>query len=227
MWIAKNIIAILLAVIFSLLTLITFPFNFKGWISYYILKVWSNLTLFILGVKVNVFGRENIPHLGGNVYIANHSSYLDILVLTAKVPDKVKMVYKREMNKIPLLSWAMQAAGYIPIDRTNLKSSLRALEKAARKVKKGLSMIIYPEGTRTRDGKVGEFKRGMFYLAEKAGTDIIPLSVTNTAVLMPIGSFQVKSGIINLVIGKPMKYSKDKEFSVRAREVVVENLKQV
>ena len=189
MWIVKNIIAIILAVIFSLLTLITFPINFKGWISYYVLKVWSSLTLVVLGVKVNVFGRENIPRIGGNVYIANHSSYLDILVLTAKVPDKVKMVYKREMNKIPLFSWAMRAAGYVSIDRTNLKGSLRALEKAAKKVKKGISMIIYPEGTRSRNGKVGEFKRGMFYLAEKAGADVIPISVTNTANLMPVGAF--------------------------------------
>jgi 1-acyl-sn-glycerol-3-phosphate acyltransferase len=226
-WIVKNSIAILLAVVFSLLTLVTFPFNFKGWVSYYILKVWSNLTLFILGVKVSVFGRENIPRIGGNVYIANHSSYLDILVLTAKVPDKVKMVYKSEMNKIPLLSWAMRAAGYVPIERTNLKSSLRSLERAAVKVKNGISMIIYPEGTRTRTGKIGEFKRGMFLLAEKAGTDIIPLSVTNTAALMPISSMKVKPGIVNIVIGKPMKYSKDKEFSVRAREQVIKNLKPI
>ncbi|MCI0715230.1 MAG: 1-acyl-sn-glycerol-3-phosphate acyltransferase [Chlorobi bacterium] len=191
------------------------------------MKVWTNIVLFIYGIKVNVYGAENIDPSKGKIYIANHSSYLDIFVQLAKLPDNVRMIYKREINKVPILGWAMLAVGFIPIDRENIRSAMKSLDRASEKVKKGLSVVIYPEGTRTKDGDVGEFKRGMFYLADKSQADIIPVSMSGTFELMPSGSLKVKPGNVNVVIGKPVKYRKDKELLNEIRNIVTENLKPV
>jgi len=188
------------------------------------MRVWTRGTLFILGVRIRVIGKENIIPGTGKVYISNHASYLDIFTQLAYLPDSVRMIYKKEINKVPVLGWAMMAAGFISIDRENIRSAMKSLEKAAEKIKNGFSIVIYPEGTRTRDGSVGEFKRGMFFLADKAKADIVPVSIVNSFGLMPGGSGRVKSGTITMVIGKPLKYKKDKAFLNEIRDVVIKNM---
>jgi 1-acyl-sn-glycerol-3-phosphate acyltransferase len=152
---------------------------------------------------------------------------MDIFVQLAKLPDNVRMIYKKEINRIPILGWAMLCAGFVPIDRVNIRDAMRSLDKAAVKIKKGLSVVIYPEGTRTKNGSVDEFRRGMFFLADRSEADIIPVSLSGTFELMPIGSRKVKSGTVNMVIGKPVRYRKDKELLSKIRNIVIENLKQV
>jgi 1-acyl-sn-glycerol-3-phosphate acyltransferase len=227
MWLLKNSVVILYSFLVAILSILIFPVDYKHKLSNLLMKVWTNFVLFIYGIKVNVYGGENIDASKGKIYIANHSSYLDIFVQLAKLPDNVRMIYKKEINKVPLLGWAMLAAGFIPIDRENIRSAMKSLGKASEKVKKGLSVVIYPEGTRTKDGKTGEFKRGMFYLADKSQADIIPVSMSGTFELMPGGSLKVKSGKVNMVIGKPVKYRKDKELLNEIRNIVIENLKPV
>lgn len=225
MWLIKNFIVILYSLLIAILSILVFPFDYRHNVSDFLMKVWTNIVLFIYGVKVNVYGAENVNPSKGNIYISNHSSYLDIFIHLAKMPDNVRMIYKKEINKIPILGWAMLAAGFVPLDRGNIRSAMKSLDKTAEKIKKGLSVVIYPEGTRTKDGTVGEFKRGMFFLADKAETDIIPVSLTNTFGLMPTGSASVKPGVVNMVIGKPVKYRKDKELLNEIRTIVIENLK--
>lgn len=227
MWLIKNLFVILFSLFIAISTLLVFPFNYKGKVQDVLLRIWCRGSLFIWGVKVNVFGKENVDSSKGKVYISNHASYLDIFVQLAWLPDSVRMIYKKEINRIPLLGWAMLAAGFVPIDRKNLKSGLASLHKGAEKIKRGLSIMIYPEGTRTEDGNIGEFKRGMFYLAEKAECDIIPVSMSGTYELMPRGTLKVKSGVVNMVISKPMSYKKDKAFLNEIKEVVINNLKPV
>ncbi|MCI0449532.1 MAG: 1-acyl-sn-glycerol-3-phosphate acyltransferase [Chlorobi bacterium] len=227
MWLLKNSVVILYSFLIAIGSILIFPLDYKHKLSNLLMKVWTNIVLFIYGIKVNVYGAENIDPSKGKIYIANHSSYLDIFVQLAKLPDNVRMIYKREINKVPILGWAMLAVGFIPIDRENIRSAMKSLDRASEKVKKGLSVVIYPEGTRTKDGDVGEFKRGMFYLADKSQADIIPVSMSGTFELMPSGSLKVKPGNVNVVIGKPVKYRKDKELLNEIRNIVTENLKPV
>lgn len=227
MWLVKNFVFSLFSIIIAVLTLLTKPVNFKGKAANLLLKIWCNGTLFLYGVKVNVFGKENVSSPNGKIYISNHLSYLDIFVLLAKVPDNIRMIYKKEINRIPLISWAMLAAEFVPIDRRNVRSALGSLDKAARKIKKGLSFVIFPEGTRSPDGSVREFKRGMFLITEKVDADVVPVSISNTNNLLPRGSMRVKKGIVNLVIGKPLKPKKDREFLNEIRDIIISNLKPV
>jgi 1-acyl-sn-glycerol-3-phosphate acyltransferase len=227
MWLVKNFVFSLYAILIAVLVLIFSPFDYKRKISFIILKVWTNGVLFLYGVKVNVTGKENITEHSGKVYVSNHSSYLDIFVLLAKLPDNVRIIYKKEINKLPLISWAMRASGFVPIDRDNVRDSLKALDIAAKKIGTGLSFVIFPEGTRSKNGSVSEFKRGVFFLTEKAKVDIVPVSLTNSNNLWGINSLKIKPGKVNLVIGKPMNYKKDKTFLNEVRDEVINNLKEV
>jgi 1-acyl-sn-glycerol-3-phosphate acyltransferase len=227
MWLVKNFVFSVFSIVIAVLTLLTKPVNFKGKAANSLLKIWCNGTLFLYGVKVNVFGGGNVSSRTGKVYVSNHLSYLDIFVLLAKVPDNIRMIYKKEINRLPLIGWAMLAAEFVPIDRRNIRSALGSLDKAARKIKKGLSFVIFPEGTRSPDGCVKEFKRGIFMITEKVDADVVPVSISNTNNLMPRGSLRIKKGIVNLVIGGPLRPKKDREFLNEIRDIIISNLKPV
>jgi 1-acyl-sn-glycerol-3-phosphate acyltransferase len=224
MWLIRNLIVISFSLFIAIVSILIFPIDPGKNISNFVLRMWTRGTLYIFGVKVIVEGAENITPGEGKVYISNHASYLDIFTEVAYLPDNVRMIYKREINKIPLLGWAMVAAGFVSIDRENVRSAMKSLDQAAGRIKKGLSIVIYPEGTRTRDGSVGEFKRGMFFLADKAKADIVPVTIVNSFNLMPGGSGRVKPGTIKMIIDKPIKYRKDKELLNEIRDIVVKNL---
>ncbi len=227
MWLFKNLAAMMWSFLIAILSILIFPIDYKRKVSNPLMKIWTNTVLFIYGIKVNVFGAENVEASKGKIYISNHASYLDIFVQLAKLPDNVRMIYKKEINRIPVLGWAMWSVGFVALDRVKIRSAMKSLDKAAKKVREGLSVVIYPEGTRTLDGKIGEFKRGMFFLADKSQADIVPVSLSGTFELMPMGTMRVKPGTVNMVIGKPVKYRKDKELLNEIRNTVIENLKPV
>jgi len=187
------------------------------------MKIWTNAVLFIYGIKVKVYGEENIDPAKGKIYISNHASYMDIFVQLAKLPDNVRMIYKKEINRVPVLGWAMLCAGFVPLDRKRVREAMKSLDKAASRMRKGLSVVIYPEGTRTTDGTIGEFKRGMFFLADKAKADIIPVTLKGTYEIMPMGSSRVRPGTVEMIIGKPVAYKKDKQLLEELRSTVVSN----
>lgn len=227
MWRVKNFFAILISVFVAITVLLTYPADIKGKLSNKILKLWTNIILLIFGVKVITEGTENITNGRGKIYISNHCSYLDIFILLAKVPDNFRMIYKKEINRIPPLGWAMLAAKFIPIDRKNVRSSLKSLDKATERIKNGISVLIFPEGTRSKNGSVGEFKRGMFMIAQKSDAELIPVSLSNSGKLMPIGSLRIKPGTVKLVIDKPVKYSEDRFFLDNLRQKIISNIKSI
>jgi len=148
---------------------------------------------------------------------------MDIFVQLAKLPDNVRMIYKKEINRVPILGWAMYCAGFVALNRDKIREAMKSLDKAAERVRKGLSVVIYPEGTRTKDGSIGEFKRGMFFLADKAKADIIPVTLKGTFEIMPMGSSRVRPGTVEMIIGKPVAYQKNKQLLEELRSTVVSN----
>jgi len=155
--------------------------------------------------------------------MCNHQSFVDIFVLLANLPADFRFIMKKELMKIPILGPAMKRAGYMDIERENPKQSLRQLNLALEKIKNGSSVLIFPEGTRSPDGKLLPFKKGGFYLALNSGCDIVPLYIKGTHEIAPKGSWTMKKGEYVLFIGKPISV---KEYSRKDIEKLMEKVRE-
>jgi 1-acyl-sn-glycerol-3-phosphate acyltransferase len=191
--------------IFSLWGIILSIFNKEGrWVHRYCAVPWAKTILFICGVRVEVRGLENVKANSPRIYMSNHQSYFDIFTLLAGLPVDFKFILKQELMKIPLLGWAMKGARYISIDREDGRKAIISMNKAAERIRNGASVLIFPEGTRSEDGVVGEFKKGGFLLALKSGCDIVPVAIDGSRNIVPKGSRKVNKGTIFFNIGKPI-----------------------
>jgi 1-acyl-sn-glycerol-3-phosphate acyltransferase len=146
-------------------------------------RVWARHFLFLLGAKVIVEGRENMPEDDRVCLICNHQSQLDILVIMAWSGKTPGFVAKRELMYVPMLNFWMLLVHCVFIARKSVRKSARAIERGAEAIKRGNPMVIFPEGTRSKTGRVGEFKPGSLKLATKAGAVIVPVTLINTASL--------------------------------------------
>ena len=138
------------------------------------------------------------------VYVANHQSQFDIPALVLAMPAEFRMVAKRELLHIPIFGWALWLAGFVFIDRTDRDRAIERLEKTVRILRKGISVVVFAEGTRSRDGRLLPFKKGGFILALKAGLPIVPVSIRGGREILPKGSLRVRPGAIDVVFGAPI-----------------------
>lgn len=176
----------------------------RGGIYDWASKDWSRDILRAAGTPVIVEGLENIPRDQPVIYASNHSSMFDIWALSATLPDSVRFVAKKELFKIPLLGPAMRAAGHIPIDREARKKAFEAYNEAARTIKRGVTPVVFPEGTRSRTGELLPFKNAPFALAIAAQVPVVPIYVHNTFQILPKGAWRLRPRPIHLLIGKPI-----------------------
>lgn len=174
----------------------------KGNLVHSIGRTWSRLILFLSGVEVAVTGLENIPRGRPIVILSNHQGAFDIPVLQGFIPLQFRWVAKRSLFKIPLIGWAMSLAGYVAIDRENAASAYKSMEDAAGLIKRGTSVLIFPEGTRSVTGELLPFKKGAFVIAEKSGMDIVPVGIKGTRDIMKKGSLLIRPDRVTLSIGK-------------------------
>ena len=191
-------------------------------------NIWAKMLLQVASTKVEIIGTENVQVGKPQIFMANHQSDIDILIVLAYLPGQFRWIVKKELFNIPLFGKAMRNAGYIEIDRRHHEKAMMSLNEAARKIKEGKSVMSFPEGTRTLDGKVKPFKQGMFHLALKSGVPIVPISIINAGKVMPKRSLLVKPGKVSLVIDKEIdvsKYSMEnrQELIDRVRNVIIKN----
>jgi 1-acyl-sn-glycerol-3-phosphate acyltransferase len=171
------------------------------WLS----KVFSKGILLIAGVKLKVTGLENFDHKAVYIFASNHVSQFDIPVLQYVIPNRFSIVFKKELVKIPIFGWQLKTGPYIMIDRNNAESALKSIDEAKMKmIRKNVSALIFPEGTRSITGEVQQFKRGAFYLASKVGYPVIPVTIIGSDKLLPKGKFKIKSGTIKVHFDKPI-----------------------
>lgn len=201
--ILKGLLVLLVAVPFSLMAIVSIPLDRSGKTFHLSARLWSKFILWIFGIKVRVKGLEHIG--GGNViYAANHASWFDIPAMVAGVPDNIRIMFKRELTYVPIWGWALWWGPYIAVDRSSPRDAMRGIEKAADQIRKGASVLLFVEGTRTRDGKLQAFKRGAFVLAMKSGVPIIPVAINHSFKILPKGSLKVRATDIELVLGEPI-----------------------
>jgi 1-acyl-sn-glycerol-3-phosphate acyltransferase len=165
---------------------------------------WSKQVMVFAGVKLVVENRATLVPGQPYVFMANHASSLDIWAMFVAVPRRIRMIAKKQLAQIPLFGWVMWAGRFIFIDRQNAVAARRSIEEAGKRIHDGDSVLLFPEGTRTRDGSLGLFKKGGFHLAIKAGVPIVPVALLGTRALMPRGSYLLRSGTITAVIGEPI-----------------------
>jgi 1-acyl-sn-glycerol-3-phosphate acyltransferase len=165
---------------------------------------WARQILRAAGTPVHAVGLERIPPGEPVIYASNHSSMFDIWALFATLPGSVRFVAKRELFRIPLLGPAMRAAGHVPIDRTVKARAFEAYDDAARIIKRGLSPVVFPEGTRSRTGELLPFKNAPFALAIAAQVPIVPVYVHHTFEILPKGAWRLRPRPIRLLVGAPI-----------------------
>lgn len=176
---------------------------------------WARLVLAATGIRWTVGGRENLDGVGNGIYFANHESFYDILLLLAVLPGRVRFLAKRSLFYIPILGWSMAAAGFIPIDREHHQKAMASLDRAAAKLRRGISVIIFPEQTRTRTGEMLPFKKGGILLAIKTKLPIVPVGIAGTFPILKKGSFFLTPGPAGVEIGPPIATA-DKTVADRA-----------
>lgn len=179
----------------------------SGKVAHRLAQIWSRLVLSLSGIHVRTVGRDNCPVDRPVIFACNHASQVDILVLYQALPVEFRFVVKEELFKIPVLGFSMRAAGYIPIHRSGGKKAVKSLIEAAKKIRKGASIVIFPEGTRSRDGRLQEFKTGAFMLALKSGCPIVPVAIRGTHDILPKGSLVARPGEVEVIIGRPIEIS--------------------
>ena len=165
---------------------------------------WSRSVTSFAGVKVVVDNRATLLPEEPYVFMANHASSLDIWAVFVAIPRRLRLIAKKQLARIPIFGWAMWAGRFIFIDRGNGVAARRSIEEAGRRIHDGDSVLIFPEGTRTRDGSLLPFKKGGFHLAIKAGVPIVPVALCGTRALMPSGSLLLRAGAIKVIIGQPI-----------------------
>lgn len=164
--------------------------------------------LFISGVKATVKGIENIPKDQAVLYVANHQSYFDILLGYSYVPNITGFVAKKSMTKIPFLRIWMKLVNCLFLDRDNIKEGLKTILQGIEMVKDGISIFIFPEGTRSKTGEVGHFKEGSLKIAEKSGCPIIPVVINNTSNIFEKHVPWIKGAYVSIEFCEPI-YTKD------------------
>lgn len=189
----------LITIVYSLLSLITILFNLtKGYFA--LAKSWSKSILLFSGIKVSVEGRDKIDNQESYIFISNHSSHFDIPVLLSSLSDMVSLVYKQELEKVPVFGYALAKSPHISINRTHPKKAIESINNAVKKLDAGVSVLIFPEGTRSKDGTIGDFKRGAFMVASRSGKPIIPVTVSGTFPLLPKDKFDILGGSVTVKI---------------------------
>ena len=186
-------------------------------------NIWAKMLLILTNIKVEIIGAENILK-GSQIFMANHQSDFDIFIVLAYLPGQFRWIVKKELFNIPLFGKAMRNAGYIEIDRQNREKALMSLDEAARKIREGKSVMSFPEGTRSRDGKIKPFKQGMFYLAIKSGVPIVPISILGAGEIMPKRSLLIKPGKITMVIDRPIDVS---GYTIENRQNLIDRVQNI
>jgi 1-acyl-sn-glycerol-3-phosphate acyltransferase len=153
----------------------------------------------ILGIKVQTSGREMVDRKRPYVFMSNHLSFLDGPLLFLLIPQAIRVILKKEIFRIPVVGQGMRFVGFVPVDRKGVRGGKKSIDRAARLMReRGYSYLIFPEGTRTRDGRIQAFKRGGFFLALESGAAIVPITISGTYELMPRGTIFPRRGKVDV-----------------------------
>ena len=181
-------------------------------------RPWARAVLAVCGTKVRVAGRARVPDGRPVIYITNHQSHFDMLALIRALPGQYRAIAKKELFAIPLFGWAIWLAGFIRIDREDREKAFRSLDVAAERIRRGRSVLVFAEGTRSPDGRLLPFKKGGFVLAIQSGCPIVPISISGSRAILARNTLDVRRGTIDVVIGEPIEVT---DYTMETRNELI------
>lgn len=204
-------------------------FDSSGNLPHRVARLWGKVQLRSTGTHVQIQGLENIDSRRSYILVSNHQSTFDIFALLGYLPIQFRWTAKAELFRTPFMGWAMSRIGYIPIERDSPKKAYRSLLRAAEVVRNGVSVIIFPEGTRSPDGNLQPFKKGVFLIALKSQAPILPITIQGASRIMPKGDWRAYPGDVRIQIDPPIDTAgipaeKEEQLSQRVRSTLVKNL---
>ena len=219
--------------LFCLISVVTFflgifpsPITPYGWLPAFLLWLWGRVTVLVTFTRLEITGAENLPDRGPVVFTANHQSLMDIPVLFSIIKIPVRMMAKKSLLIVPIIGWALYVFHFITVERDNPKKALKSLYAAAEIIKKGVSVLLFAEGTRGDGGDLLPFKSGPFLLAIKAGVPVVPIAIAGTVNIHNkkkpffFGTFKQ----VRIIIDKPIDA---KKYSVKEREKLCRQVEKV
>ncbi len=215
---------ILATIIMGTVAIVASLVSKNGDIPHLVGRYWARSILWVSRVKVDVGGSTHIDSSISYVFMANHQSFFDIPVLLGHLPCQFRWLAKIELFKIPLFGRAMRGAGYISIDRSNRSAAIESLETAAQRIKDGVSVLIFPEGTRSRDGHLQPFKKGGFFLAIDSGVPIVPIVIQGTQKIMPKKTLRIQPGQVKIDVHTPIE---SKDYRRENKDDLIEKVRNV
>lgn len=202
--------------------------NVRDKVSLAIVRGAFRIILFLAGTKVTVYGKENIPKDTACLFVGNHSGFFDILVGYTQTPGLLGFVSKKEIQKVPFLNLWMYFVNCIFLDRKNMRAAMQMLVDGMNKIKEGISIFIFPEGTRSKNGKMAPFKEGSFKMATKTSAPIVPVAFTGTAEIFENQFPRIRKSHVTISYGKPLYPDQfDKETQRHIGELAQKEVKEL
>ena len=200
------VVAIVVTVPLSLLTMaIAMIKSTSPWIDR-VIRLWARILVRAAGIDLHLENGERIDSEKRYILVANHYSYLDIPCILAAIPQPIRFMAKISLFKVPAFGWAIGRAGFIPIDRQNRRTAVKSFDLAADRIRKGNTIVIFPEEGRTRVREMRPFQRGAFLLALKSEKTIVPVALDSTYDIWPAGDFwRIRPGRVTVRIGTPIE----------------------
>jgi len=179
-------------------------FDRDGKIQHRIARLWSSLIMKTIMSPFTIAGMEKIDTTKPHLYAVNHLSAMDIPALYIALPFQFHIMAKKSLFRYPFLGWHLRRSGQIPVDAESALASMRSLNRAAESLRNGMPLVIFPEGGRCRDGHLQPFMSGGFYVAIKAGVDIVPMALIGTFELLPMNTYHIQPRPLQLLVGEPI-----------------------
>lgn len=184
---------------YSTLYLLLSPLDRRGSIMNWVLASWSSLCIAASGVRIEASGLENVRPDTSYIIISNHQGFFDIWSVLVLLPLPIRMVFKKELMRIPIFGWAVKSGGHICVDRSDRSTAVEQLEKGWKTIRRhGASLLFFAEGTRSVDGRIGPFKKGGFIMAIQAGLPILPVAIRGSFEILQKKSFIIRPGTVRL-----------------------------
>ena len=220
-------IMIVVTIIVALATMIGSIFDHRFW-GYWPGMIWGRLFYLIFLIPLKVDGKEHIKKGQSYVIAPNHQSYWDAFLIYGYIGIKFKWMMKKELGRIPFVGWACYMAGCIFIDRSSRESGINSIRKAESKLKDGMSVVIFPEGTRSYDGQMGKFKRGAFLISEELQLPILPVTIDGNYDVMSRHAWNVTWHPVHMTIHEPVWPKSTKDMTeTQVKEIMNETSEKV